>query len=222
MKRCGLAEFTLIELLVVVAIIAILAAILLPALSSAKAHAYTMTCSSNLKQLGTALVAYSSDFNDRLPYQNWWSNSFTPWSFGKDSSSPNALGFPVYYGYAGGNTGICGSTIKTKNPLGRCPGYWVKDFFDGYSTSISYVFYAPVLDPSGSQASAANTNLSQLASNHGLVNESDQCGCGGYSHGIPSHVGNRTNVLYGDIHVVSCPYNFSYAQYGLNPHWFNY
>lgn len=66
--------FTLIELLVVVAIIAILAALLMPSLRSARESAKKTACVNNLRQLATAAVVYAGDNDDVLPeWHLWWS-----------------------------------------------------------------------------------------------------------------------------------------------------
>ena len=78
--RLTIARFTLIELLIVIAIIAILAALLLPSLQKARRKAQQAGCASNLKQVGVLFQGYSDSFKGYLPvtYQcecgRYWSN----------------------------------------------------------------------------------------------------------------------------------------------------
>jgi len=71
--------FTLVELLVVIAIIGILAALVLPALSRAKATAKRTTCIGNLKQISAAVLMYADDHNQRLPGRSTLVTNVTLW-----------------------------------------------------------------------------------------------------------------------------------------------
>ena len=161
--RKSAGAFTLIELLVVISIIALLMAILLPALGRAKEQAKATRCLSNLKQIGLAMHAYASDYDYLLPRAELrpgvaiytgidmrWPVLFMPYLGGLSDKFENYYEVKIYdcpsYPLKEQTVDYCSNAFDLKGTFKEYFGFTKMDDFPRHTTTIYLADYEYIPD----------------------------------------------------------------------------